>query len=405
MAAKRAVVTGLGIICSDAIGKEAFENALLKGISGIKPISLFDTTDFKVKTAGQVKDFKPEEILGLKGLRLLDRSTKLLNCATKLALEDAKLEINEENTRDIGVVIGTTLGSLKSICDFDKEALTEGPQFVNPALFPNTVINSPASQVSIKFKIKGFNTTISTGFSASLDALGYALDFIKLGRAKIILAGGVEELCIQTFLGFYKTGFLAGIKDGSVELSCPFDRRRNGIIFGEGSGVLVLEDLDSALTRKANIYAEVLGFGMGFAAKGFGLARAMRSALGEANIPSENIDYICAAANSTVRGDFLETTAIKDVFAKTQNKVYISAIKSMLGECFSASGALQAIAAVCAIDKQQVSPTINYQEKDPACDLNYVTGSAQRGKISKVLINAFGPAGRNSSLVISKFTG
>jgi 3-oxoacyl-[acyl-carrier-protein] synthase II len=399
--AKRVVITGLGVVSSLGLGKDAFSEAISSGASGIKPISLFDTSGFTVKTAGEIKDFAPQDILGAKGLRNLDRSTKLINCATKLALDDAQLEITEENTRDTAVVVGDTLGSLPSIFDFDKEAMLEGPHYVNPALFPNTVINSPASQVSIRFNIRGFNTTISTGFRASLDALSYAADFIRFGRAKCVLAGGVEELCLQTFLGFYKTGCLAGLDDGAIELSCPFDRRRNGFIFGEGAGMLALEDLDSALGRKAKIYAEVMGAGCGLG----GLERSMQKALDKSGLAPADIDYICAAANSTPETDFLETRAIKKVFGDRALKVAVSSVKSMLGECFSASGVLQTAAAACAIENQRIPPTINYEQKDGRCDLNYVLGKAKEVKVERVLVNAFGPDGAHSSLIIAKFKG
>lgn len=411
MSDKRIVITGLGVICSNGIGKEAFFEAIFKGSSGIKPISLFDTTSFKTKTAGEIKDFSPQDFLGPKGLRTLDRSTKLVASATKLAMEDAQLEITEENMHNIGVVVGTTLGSVASISDFDREAIKEGPYYVNPALFPNTVINSPASQVSIKFNIKGFNTTISTGFSASLDAINYAVDFLKYDRAKAVLAGGVEELCIQTFLGFYKTKFLAGL-NGKPQISCPFDKRKNGIILGEGSCILVLEDLDSAVERKANIYAEILGFGMSFDAykinqynpTGEGLRKSMRMAIEDAGLSETDIDYISCAANSHPEADLIETEAIKDVFGNQAEKISVSSIKSMIGECFSVSGSLQVAAAVGAIDRQKIPPTINYETPDPECDLNYVINEARSCKVENVLINAFGPSGCNSSLIISKFS-
>jgi 3-oxoacyl-[acyl-carrier-protein] synthase II len=411
----RIVITGVGVICSNGVGKDTFYEAILNGISGIKSISLFDTSSYKAKLAGEIRDFSAQEFLGAKGLRTLDRSTKLVASATKLALEDTHLEITEQNTHDIGVVVGSTLGSINSISEFDKEAIKEGPRYVNPAFFSNTVINSPASQVSIKFNIKGFNTTISTGFSASLDAINYAVDFLKLGRVKIVLVGGVEELCVQTFLGFYKKKFLAGLDDSLLEISCPFDKRRNGIILGEGSCILVLEDLESALRRKARIYAEILGFGMGFDAyridkynpQGTGLRRAMRMALleAEANFKDADIDYICSAANSTQEADLIETEAIKDVFGQKTEEINISSIKSMLGECYSASGVLQVAAACGAIDRQMIPPTINYQEKDTRCDLNYVVNKPKICKVDNVLINAFGPSGSNSSLVISRFKG
>ncbi len=176
----------------------------------------------------------------------------MLSSAAKLAIDDAHLQINDENTNSIGVSIGTTFGSLHSISQFDREGLIEGPKYVNPSHFPNTVINSPASQVSIRFKIKGFNTTISTGFCAGLDAVIYASDFIRLNRADVVLAGGVEELCEETFLGFHNLGYLSGL-NGSEPICCPFDARRNGIILSEGTAVLVLEDLEHALRRGAEI--------------------------------------------------------------------------------------------------------------------------------------------------------
>ncbi|MFZ2602940.1 MAG: beta-ketoacyl-[acyl-carrier-protein] synthase family protein [Candidatus Omnitrophota bacterium] len=404
---ERIVITGIGAIGSNGIGKDAFIEAIFKGVSGIKPITLFDTSSFKVKTAGEIKDFTPQDFLGNKGLRTLDRSTKLIASATKLALDDTALAITEENTQDIGFVAGNTLGSVNSICEFDKDTLIEGPQYVNPALFPNTVINSPASQAAIRFNIKGFNTTISTGFSASLDAVKYAVDFLRLGRAKVVLAAGVEELCVQVFLGFLKTGFLAGLSEGKPEISCPFDKRRNGIILGEGSGVLVLEGLEHALARKAKIYAEITGFGQGFDSyrinkynpSGYGIKKAIGAALEDANLGENDIDYISSAANSTQAADRIESSAIKDIFG---HQVAVSSIKSMIGECFSATGILQLISAIGAIDKQMIHPTINYQEKDFDCDLNYVINKAIKQKIDNVLINAFGPSGCNASLIISR---
>jgi len=399
------------VISSNGTGKSEFFSAISKGISGVKPISLFDTAGYKAKTAAEIRDFQPQQFLGSKGLRTLDRSTKLVNSAAKLALDDAGVVISEDNTHSIGVAVGSTLGSVYSISEFDKDALKEGPQYVNPALFPNTVINSPASQVSIKFNIKGLNATISTGFSASLDAVKYAVDFLREGRVKMVLAAGVEELCVQTFLGFYKTGFLAGTKDGSPEICCPFDKRRNGIILGEAGCVVIIEDLESALGRGAHIYAEVSGYGRGFDGyrinkynpKGRGLRAAMGSALESAGLDAGGIDYISSAANSTVEADAIESGAIKDIFGARKSEPLVSSIKSMTGECFSASGALQIASACGSIQDNIVPPTINYIEKDPACDLNYVVNDARGTAVNNVLINAFGPSGCNASLVISRF--
>jgi len=209
---KKIVITGLGIITSNGQGREEFWQAIKNGVVGYKPITVFDPEPFKVKQAGEVKDFNAKAYMGLKGLRNLDRSTKLIISAAKCAITDSGFEINDNNSDDVGVALGTTFGSLQSIVDFDKVILKEGPRYTNPGLFPNTVINSPASQISIWHNIQGFNTTISTGFTASLDAMKYAYDFIQLERAKVVYTGGVEELCRPTFMGFHALQFLSGSK-------------------------------------------------------------------------------------------------------------------------------------------------------------------------------------------------
>lgn len=300
------VLTGIGVLSPIGIGKENFCEALFQGKTGFKKISLFDTSPYNVHIAGEITDFDPISLLGKKGLRTIDRSTRLVNSAAKLALEDSNLSITEENTNSIGVTIGTTFGSLHSISQFDRDGLIDGPKYVNPSHFPNTVINSPASQVSIRFKIKGFNTTISTGFCAGLDAVYYASDFIKLNRADAVLTGGVEELCEETFFGFYNLGCLSGT-NGSEPVCCPFDIRRNGMILSEGSAVFVLEDRDHALKRGAEILAEIKGYGnvfdpeadRSFNHKGNGLKNACTIALRDALLNPEDIDYISSCANST----------------------------------------------------------------------------------------------------------
>lgn len=409
---KRAVITGIGVIAPNGIGKEAFWQSLAEGRSGIKPITLFDTVLFKTKTAGECSDFNAQEFLGTKGLRNLDRSTKLVLSAAKLAIEDAKLTITAENTDDIGVVTATTLSVILNISVFSKEAQDEGPQLVNPAMFPSTTINSPSSQVSIKFNIKGFNTTVSTGFSASLDSLKYAVDFLKLGRAKTVLVAGVESIFFQTFAGFNKLEFLAGIK--GEEICCPFDRRRNGIILGEGSGVLVLEDEDNALKRNARIYAEVSAVENYFdpvhsssgrySHSSEGLKRSIIQALIDADLKTKDIDYICAAANSVQNQDRLETAAIKEVFGPVAEDIPVSSIKSMIGETVSAAGVLQIAAALGAMENNFVPPTINYKEPDPACGLDYVPNKKREKTVKNVLINNFGPGGNNASAIIKKYS-
>ena len=406
---KKIVITGIGVISPIGIGKELYWEGLQEGRYGIKPISLFDTNRFKVKAGGEITDFDPTVFLEKKGLRDLDRSTKLLSSTTKLALEDAHLEINEKNTCEIGMSVGTTFGSVSSISSFDKESLTQGPRLVNPSSFPNTVINSPASRAAIRFGIKGFNSTIATGMCSALDAMEYAMNFINNNRAKAVIVGSVEEMCEQVFLALYKLNWLSGIDNGKP-ISCPFDKKRDGIVFSEGATAIILEEAEYAKQRGADNYGEVLGVGTSFDPyrsvkynpKGTGMKEAMRLALQEASLKPEDIDYICANSNSTKDADLIETVAIKEIFGKHAYKIPVTSIKSMIGETFSASGGMATIASIGAIAKGFIPPTINYKEKDKECDLNYAPNKASKGKINKAMINAFDFYGNCTVIIVGK---
>ena len=380
-----------------------------EGRSGIKPISRFDTNGFKCKLGGEVNNFNPTLFLGSKGLKNLDRTARLLCSATKLAIEDAKLTINYKNTDDIGVCTGTTLSSLWNFAEFERGAINEGRLFTDASLFPGTVVNAASSQVSIRFNIQGFNTTVSTGYTSGLDALRYAVDFIRLGRIKAVLVGGVESFALINFIGFYRLGFFAGIS--GEEISCPFDKRRNGIILSEGAAVALIEDEEYAKKRKANIFAEVKGIGNYFDAYKMGkynpetegLKESMKKAVRDSGLRITDIDYINASANSVSEQDRLETKAIKDVFGKSAYNIPVSSIKSMIGEPFSAGGLLQVAASAGSIDSNFIPPTINYKAKDNDCDLDYVANKSRMARINNILINNFGPGGSNASLVISRY--
>jgi 3-oxoacyl-[acyl-carrier-protein] synthase II len=408
---KRIAITGIGVVAPNGIGKNQFWEGLSKGISGIKPISLFDTQKYHSKKAGEIANFKPSEYLGKKGLRTLDRSAKLMNVATKLAMQDGGIQITETNTYDTGVVIGTSMGSVSSISEFDKIALSEGPSFVNPAHFPNTVINSPASQVSIMFDIRGLNATITNGFCSSLDAAIYAYDLIMLNRVSMIFAGAVEELCHHTFLGFYKLGCLAGsdLDKKGIEQSMPFDKRRNEMVLGEGAACLVFEDLQHARKRGATIYGEISGYARSFDTKNKGKHNpkavgpttvVMNEALKNAGLLPEDIDLICSGANASVAGDKIETLAIKKVFGKGAYQTPITAIKSMLGDGYGVTGTFQIIAGLLAIHKGIIPPTINYLDADPSCDLDYVPNESRSSNVKRVIVNCFNPHGSNTSIII-----
>jgi 3-oxoacyl-[acyl-carrier-protein] synthase II len=407
---EKIVITGIGVLSPIGISREAYWDGLFQGKTGFRPVTLFDTASFRVHVAGEITDFNALSFLGKKDLRNLDRSTRLISSAAKLAIDDSKLTVTENNTHSIGVSIGTTFGSLHSISQFDRSGLIDGPRFVNPSHFPNTVINSPASQVSIRYKIKGFNTTISTGFCASLDAVSYAADFIKLNRADVVLAGGVEELCEETFLGFHKLGCLSGV-NGSEPICCPFDARRNGLILSEGAAVLVLENEQHARQRGAAILATVLGCGNAFdpaadftfSQAGQGLKNAIVQALHDADLKAGDIDAICACANSTKGLDRMETKVIKDVFGEYALSIPVSSIKSMVGESFSASGALSLAAAVGALQKGFVPPTVNYQERDLECDLDYVPGKARQKQMQNILVTSADPYGQNAAVIVGRY--
>ena len=406
----RAVITGIGVLSSIGQGKDAFWEALRRGATGVRPVTLFDTAPFRVKTGGEIADFDALAYLGKKGLRDLDRSTRLVCSAAKLALDDSGLAISAESSRTVGVAIGTTFGSLHSIAQFDRAGLTEGPRFVNPSHFPNTVINSPASQVSIRFTIKGFNTTLSTGFCAGLDALSYAADFIELGKAEAVLAGGVEELCEETFRLFHDLGYLSGMS-GAEPVSRPFDAGRDGFVLSEGSAVLVAENEEHARSRGADILAVILGCGNAFDPEadstferaGRGLKTAIAQALEEARVRPEDVGYVCSCANGTPGLDRMETRVLKEVLGEDARRVPVSSIKSMIGETFSASGALAVAAAVGVIRLGFVPPTVNHRQADPLCVLDIVPNAARSQTVKTVLVTAADPYGQNSALVVGGY--
>ncbi len=410
---KHIVITGVGVVAPNGIGKEEFWNNCLAGVSGIKPITLFDTSKYRCHHAGEISNFQPEKYLGPKGLRNLDRTTLLALVAAKLAIEDAKLEITDANADDIGVVLGSTMGSVHSISEFDKEGLREGPRYVNPAHFPNTVINSPASQVAIRFGLRGLNSTISTGFSAGLDAVGYAMDMLRLGRANTLVVGGVEELCIQTFLGFYKLGLLATESNGAPPMYAPFDPKRCGTLLGEGAAFVVLETLEQAGGRNARTYAELLAYATQFHSasmyrydpEAVGPISVTEQVLNDAHIGPDAVDLISACANSTGTDDAMELKAIRTVLGPRADVVPVSTVKTVLGESFSAAGALQLAAATGSLVLQQTAPALCVQSQRSFCEVHNARSVGDSNQPQIVLINSFGPMGISSALVISAECG
>lgn len=353
MEKSRIVITGIGVVAPNGIGKEEFWRNCAAGVSGIKPITLFDTSRYRCRYAGEISNFQPEKYLGSKGLRNLDRTTLLALVAAKLAIEDAKLKITDENCNDIGVVLGSTMGSVHSISTFDIESLREGPRYVNPALFPNTVINSPASQISIRFGIKGLNSTIGTGFTASLNALEYAVDMLRLGRVKTLLVGGVEELCIETFNAFSDFRLLFSA-NGNSSSRMTAKSEMGKIVLGEGSGIVVLETEEAASLRDIRSYGEILAISNTFdrsSATNFqiskvGAVAAIQQAIELSGVT--DVHYICPSSEGC---EEVEDAALNEVFGRRLDGVQKVSIKSMVGECFSAMGILQLIRGIGAAEK------------------------------------------------------
>ena len=411
MAKKRIVVTGSGVISSIGIGKKQYWRGLQEGRSGVGPITLFKTEPYSVKSAGEASRFEPTAYFNKKELVNFDRATSLIVAAAKMVIGDAGLKITPENADQINISVGTTFGSLQSLSEFDKESVVKGPQLVNPSRFPNTVANLPSSQVSIYFQIKGMNATISTGMCAGLDAIDYAVKAIQLYDRKIVLTGSVEEMCEQTFIGFYRLNMLAGKKDNEPAISCPFDKRRHGIVFGEGATMLMLEDIEYAQKRQASILCEIVSMASNYDPFSFhrynpkakGMIRVMQAALWRANLDPQDIDCIFANANSTLQGDLAEAVAIEEVLGKSVGNVPVTSIKSMVGETYSAAGGLAALGAVCAIQDGIVPPTINYKERDPRIHLNIAANKAKRADLRFVMVNAFGQNGMNTSLILKRF--
>jgi 3-oxoacyl-[acyl-carrier-protein] synthase II len=406
------VITGLGVLAPNGIGKDAFWRNCLSGTSGIGPITLFDPGAYRCRCGGQVNDFHPEAYVGPKGLRTLDRTTRLALVATHLAMHDAGLEIGRTACDAVGVVLGSTMGSLRSISEFDLDGLRDGPRYVNPALFPNAVINSPASQVAIRFGLQGLNATIATGFTAGLDAIGYAMTLLKLGRLRAVIVGGVEELCLQTFLGFYKLGLLATTQDGTAPRYAPYQAPGTGMVLGEGAACVVMERSEDAHRRGASAYAELLSYSTAFHPASLyrydpdatAAVQAVRQALQDAGVSSGDVDCISSGANGLHAADAMEQTAIHTVFGQQPVPRPVSVVKTLVGESFSAAGALQVATMVGALVCQQV-PCPVLESVNVSSTVGAGGGGALPHQIRTVLIQTCGLFGVSSAVVLRSLNG
>ncbi len=406
---RRIAVTGIGLITPLGIGNKESWDAVCKGHSGIKTIERFDPSEHKTKIAGEITNFNPEDFMNPKDARKTDRFIQYAVSSTKLALEDAGLEITEELSPRAGTLIGTGIGGMETFVRTVVLMQEKGPGRMSPFFIPNIITNLAAGHVSITFNAKGPNCCTTTACAASTHAIGYATMAITRGDADVMIAGGTEAPLIPlTVGGFNAMRALSTNNDDPQGASRPFDKDRDGFIIAEGSGILILEEMEFAKKRGARIYAEILGFGMSSDASHItapsldGPVRCMQDALRHAEINPEEIDYINAHGTSTQLNDVNETRAIKEIIGDKAYDIPVSSTKSMTGHMLGAAGGVEAAFSVLAIDRGVLPPTINYHTPDPECDLDYVPNEARDAKIRTVLSNSFGFGGTNGTLIFRK---
>ncbi len=411
MAKRRVVITGLGLISPVGLSvKEAWEN-ILAGKSGIGPITQIDVSDFPVRFGGTIKGFDVHQYIQPKEAKKMDPFIHYGIAAAVQAIADAGLEVTEGNAERIGVAIGSGIGGISGIEKGHKAYLEGGPRKVSPFFVPSSIINMISGNLSIMYGMKGPNIALVTACATATHNIGDAARIIAYGDADVMIAGGAEMATSPTGLGgFAAARALSTRNDDPERASRPWDRDRDGFVLSDGAGIVVLEEYEFAKKRGARIYAEVTGFGMSGDAyhmtlppeNGEGAARCMRNALRDAQINSENVDYINAHGTSTPAGDKAETQAAKATFGDHAYKIAMSSTKSMTGHLLGAAGGVEAIFSVLAIRDQVAPPTINYVTPDPDCDLDYVPNTAREMKIDVALSNSFGFGGTNATLVFRK---
>ncbi len=406
---RKVVVTGLGLVTPLGVGVQPTWEALIAGKSGIGPITRFDAKDLSVRIAGEVKGFDPADFIEKKEIKKMDTFIQYAVAAAQMAMEDSRLKVTAENAERVGVHIGSGIGGLPAIERYHRVLLEEGPRRITPFFIPMTIINLAAGQVAIRFGAKGPNLAAVTACATGNHSIGDAFRLIQRGEADAMIAGGTEAaICALCVAGFAAARALSTRNDEPTRASRPFDRDRDGFVMGEGAGVVVLEEYEIALARGARIYCEVAGYGMTSDAYHItapapgaeGGARCMRQTLSDAGMAPSQIDHINAHATST-SADASETAAIKSVFGE-QTKIPISATKSMTGHLLGGAGGIEAVFSVLALHHGILPPTINLDQPDPECDLDYVPHKARQARVFAVLSNSFGFGGTNASLIFRR---
>ena len=408
---RRVVITGVGLITALGSGTEKTWNSLLNGDCGINTIESFDTSDQSVHIAAEVRDFNPEDYIEKKELKKLGRFSQFAIAASKMALDDAKFEINESNATRVGVIIGSGIGALEVIETEIGKMIEKGPKRISPFYIPAVITNMAAGNVSIYTGAKGPNKAVVTACASGTHSIGDAFQTIVLGKADAIIAGGSEATITRSGIGGFASIKALSNNPDPKKASRPFSADRDGFVMGEGAGVLILEELEHALKRGAKIYAEVVGYGETGDAfhmtapeeSGNGAARAMQMALEQGNIDLNKVDYINAHGTSTPLNDKIETRAIKTVFGEHAKELAVSSTKGAVGHLLGGAGGVEAGFLALAIHEGVLPPTVNYDNPDPECDLYYVPNKSEKREIRYGLSNTLGFGGHNAVLALKKY--
>jgi len=412
---KRVVITGLGVVSPVGNDVASFWQSLKEGKSGVGPITSFDATAFDSRIAAEVKNFDPTQHgISLKDVKRTAKFVQFAVAAAKQAVESSGLDFSKEDTNRIGVIIGSGIGSLHTIEEEHKIFLSKGPSRLSPFLIPMLIVNEASGLVAIIHGLKGPNSCIATACASGSHAIGEAYRTILYGDADVMVTGGTESCIVPTSVGgFCALKALSTSNDNPQKASRPFDRDRNGFVMAEGCGLVVMESLEHAQKRKANIIAEIVGFGMTCDAYhitapdpgGQGAAGAMIVAMKDAQMNPGEIDYINAHGTSTKLNDKIETLSMKKAFGESAKKVMVSSIKSMTGHLLGAAGGVEFVTCCLVIKDGVVPATINYEHPDPDCDLDYVPNIARKAQVSACMSNSLGFGGHNASLIVKKFIG
>lgn len=408
----RVVITGMGVLSPIGSGKEKFWEGLSNGRSGIGRISYFDTTGYDSVIAGELKDFDPLNFVDKKKIRRTDRFVQYALAAAKYCIDDSKIDLEKEDKKRIGVVIGSGIGGLQSIETECRALFESGPSRISPFLIPKMIINMAAGEVAIAYGLKGPNFATCSACASSNHAIGEAMRTIRYGGADILLAGGVESPITPLGVASFCAARALSTRNGEpTRASRPFDSQRDGFVMGEGAGVLMLEALEHAKQRNARIYAEVCGYGATDDAYHItapspdadSASTAIIESIKDAGMDISQVDYINAHGTSTLLNDRCETLAIKKVFGERAYKIPVSSTKSMTGHLLGAAGAVELIATVLTIENSIIPPTINYENPDPECDLDYVPNKARQQEVNFAISNSLGFGGHNATIAVKKF--